>query len=40
MSNQQKTTKEAKKKSILTPKEMKVAEILKKEAQKSRNLGL
>jgi len=40
MSNQQKTNKEAKKKSNLTPKEQKIAKILKKEAQKSRGLGL
>jgi len=40
MSKQQKNNKEAKKKSNLTPKEQKVAQILKKEAQKSRGLGL
>jgi len=39
MGKEQKSNIEAKKKSIMTPKEKKIAMILKKEAQKSRGLG-
>jgi len=39
MSKQQKNNNEAKKKSIMSPKEKKIAKILKKEALKSRGLG-
>jgi hypothetical protein len=40
MSKEHKNGKEAKKKSLLTPKEKKAAKVLKKESKKSTGLGL